>query len=106
MRYFSYGSNMLTARISCRCPGTTKIGRAWLSGYALRFDKRGNDGSGKCAIHSTGNASDVVHGVLFDIPRLEACYLDRAEGEGADHDRKVVQVEVSTARILFLRKLT
>jgi cation transport regulator ChaC len=100
MRYFAYGSNMLTARISCRCPGTKKIGRAWLSGYTLRFDKRGSDGSGKCAIHSTGNAGDLVHGVLFNIPESQVCYLDRAEGEGADYYRNLVHVEVSSAQFL------
>ena len=91
---------MPTARILSRCPGTKKIGRASLAGYTLRFDKRGSDGSGKCTIHSTGNACEIVEGVLFDVPQSRVCCLDRAEGEGTDYDRRVVWVEISNAQLL------
>jgi hypothetical protein len=94
MIYFAYGSNMLTARIVSRCPGTKNIGRASLAGYTLRFDKRGHDGSGKCTIHSTSDPHDTVHGVLFDVPQSQVCSLDQAEGEGTEYDRKPIQVKV------------
>jgi AIG2 family protein len=84
---------MLTDRLLFRCPGTEKIGTALLIGYALCFDKRSSDGSGKSTIRQTGNPRDVVHGVLFDVPHSQVSRLDRAEGEGTDYDRVLLQVE-------------
>ncbi len=49
VRYFAYGSNMLTARLHERVPSATPIGIGQLEGHALRWDKRSwRDGSGKC----------------------------------------------------------
>jgi gamma-glutamylcyclotransferase len=94
MTYFAYGSNMLTSRIVSRCPGTNEIGRAWLVGYVLRFDKLSSDGSGKCTIHETSDPHDIVHGVLFQIPSAQVSRLDRAEAEGIGYDRGPIRVEV------------
>jgi hypothetical protein len=33
--------------------------------------------------------------VLLDVPQSHVCYLDHAEREGIEYDRKVVRVEVS-----------
>ena len=93
MTYFAYGSNMLTARLLSRCSGAEKIEPAFLTGYTLCFDKRSRDGSGKCTIRHTGSPSDVVHGVLFTIPQSQVPSLDRAEGEGTDYDRVLIQAE-------------
>jgi gamma-glutamylcyclotransferase len=100
MRYFAYGSNMLTARIHSRCRGTKAIGRASLAGYTLRFDKRSSDGSAKCAIHSTSNPHDIVHGVLFEVPQAQVCRLDAAEGEGTEYERRPVRVEVENGEVV------
>lgn len=80
MYYFAYGSNMLTARLAERVPTVRPAGRAWLSGHRLYFHLRGQDGSGKCNVVPTDNATDRVHGVLFelDADRLER--LHAAEG--------------------------
>ena len=100
MKYFAYGSNMLAARILYRCPGTKEIGRASLAGYILRFDKRGTDGSAKCAIHSTSNPHDIVRGVLFEVPQAQVSRLDAAEGEGTDYDRRPVRVETENGEVV------
>ncbi|MFC3104028.1 gamma-glutamylcyclotransferase family protein [Salinisphaera aquimarina] len=80
MFYFAYGSNMLTARLAQRVPSVRPAGAAWLAGHQLHFHLRGSDGSGKCNVLHTGDATDVVHGVLFqlDADRLEI--LHAAEG--------------------------
>jgi len=93
MTYFAYGSNMLTARLLFRCPGAEKIEPAFLIGYTLGFDKRSRDGSGKCTVRRTGSPSDVVHGVLFTIPQSQVPSLDRAEGEGTEYDRVLIQAK-------------
>jgi gamma-glutamylcyclotransferase len=91
---------MLTSRLLARCPGTDKIGLAILTGYTLSFDKRSSDGSGKCTIRQTGNKSDVVQGVLFAIPQSQVRCLDRAEGEGTDYDRVLLQVKTINEKIV------
>jgi gamma-glutamylcyclotransferase len=100
MTYLAYGSNMLTSRLLARCPGADKIGLAILTGYTLSFDKRSSDGSGKCTIPQTGNKSDVVQGVLFAIPQSQVRCLDRAEGEGTDYDRVLLQVKTINEKIV------
>ena len=65
--YLAYGSNMCRARLEARVGPCVAGGPAWLSGYDLRFHKRGRDGSGKCDAFATGDAADVVHGVLFGM---------------------------------------
>lgn len=80
MFYFAYGSNMLTARLAERVPTVRPVGRGWLAAHQLHFHLRGSDASGKCNILYTGDARDVVHGVLYalDADRLER--LHAAEG--------------------------
>lgn len=78
--YFAYGSNMLSERLTERCPRAEAIGNAFVEGYALSFSKRSNDGSGKATL--IRSAGSTVHGVLFRIPTSECAALDEAEGPG------------------------
>ena len=93
LKYFAYGSNMLTERLRRRVPSTRPVGRARLDGWKLCFHKRGADGSAKCDIIE---AKASVHGVLFDIDPDERHLLDRAEGLGSGYD--IANVELATAR--------
>ncbi|MES1945364.1 AIG2 family protein [Salinisphaera sp. PC39] len=86
MRYFAYGSNMLTARLARRVPSARPLGAARLPGHVLRFHKRGDDGSGKCNALSTGGGGDVVHGVLFEVDGDRLDRLHAAEGPGYAFD--------------------
>jgi gamma-glutamylcyclotransferase len=79
---FSYGSNMLTARLRERCPTATSKGVAELSRYQLRWHKQSMDGSGKCDIVLTRNPDHRVFGVLYEIASHEKHDLDEAEGLG------------------------
>jgi hypothetical protein len=93
IRYFAYGSNMLTARLRERAPSATAIEIGRLEGYVLRWDKRSwRDGSGKCDAEFTGQRSDVVWGVVFELDPEEKPALDKAEGLGAGYMEKAVSV--------------
>jgi hypothetical protein len=85
-KYFAYGSNMLTERLKRRVHDVRCFGIARVVGRRLVFhkrsvDKSGNE-SGKCDIPTTGNNSDVVYGVLFEIPDSQRSALDCWEGHG------------------------
>ena len=93
VRYFAYGSNMLTARLRERVPSAAAIGIGQLVGHALRWDKRSwQDGSGKCDAEATSRNDDVVWGVLFELDPEEKPALDKAEGVGAGYLEKTVNV--------------
>lgn len=94
--YFAYGSNLCLPRIRHRIPGVGKVARARLDGHALRWHKRGSDGSGKCSIEKVGGES-VVHGALFEVPTEERPVLDRIEGLGVGYRETEVQVVPSAS---------
>ncbi len=50
------------------------------------------DGSGKCDAEFTGQRSDVVWGVVFELDPEEKPALDMAEGLGAGYMEKAVNI--------------
>ena len=84
MRYFAYGSNMWLRRLRSRdrAPSAVPLGTGRLDGYVLTFHKRGRDGSGKCSVLRTGDSSDTVFGVVFEVDERDRDALNRAEGDG------------------------
>ena len=82
MKYFAYGSNLLTRRLRdpARAPSAVALGKASAHGFVMRFHKIGTDGSGKCTLIPTGNDADVVHGVLYEFADSDLAGLDREEG--------------------------
>lgn len=84
--YFAYGSNLLAERLVARCPSARPLGVVSVSGWRLAFQSKAFDGSGKATLIA-GEASDVVHGRLFEIAVAERDALDKAEG--ADRDPPV-----------------
>jgi gamma-glutamylcyclotransferase len=84
--YFAYGSNMLPARLSARCPSAKVIGTGSIAGYTLDYSKRGRDGSGKATIVPAG-PEDRVHGVLFRLLADDIALLDEFEGYRRGYDR-------------------
>lgn len=79
IRHFIYGSNLLPARLAQRAEIAHDLGACRLPGWALRFHKRGADGSAKADIVRTGCATDVVHGALVELRAAEAARLDGFE---------------------------
>lgn len=82
IRYFAYGSNMLTQRLQKRCKSARALGPAWVDGYDLVFHKRSKDGSGKATLIKADGAAARVYGVIFSVDPKEKAELDRAEGAG------------------------
>ena len=83
LKYFAYGSNLLTRRLRQRVPSARFSAVTTMSKHVLRFhklsiDKKGNR-SGKCNVRFTGRDEDVVYGVVFNIDRNEKQKLDEAE---------------------------
>ncbi len=94
MRYFAYGSNMLLARIRSRVPSATRVGTAHMPNHALRFHKRGRDGSAKCNALASGSTTDGVYGVVYEIDDKDKARLDAVEGVGQGYAEKRVDVFV------------
>ena len=89
--YLAYGSNMLPRRIELRLGPCASVGVARLPGYALRFHKRGRDGSGKCDAFLTGDPADVLYGVIYALSVTQRAMLDELEGTG--YGSREVRVE-------------
>ncbi len=94
MLNFSYGSNLLHARLRERVPSAEAVGVATLPHYELRWHKCSKDGSGKCDIVQTADPTSKVIGVVYQILSAEKQQLDRAEGLGYGYDEKSVEVRL------------
>jgi len=90
VKYFAYGSNMYKARLIRRISSAKFLFAACLKGHDLKFNKKSNDGSGKCNIQGTDNPDDVVYGVVFEMDPKDTPALDNAEGQG--YSKKYVRV--------------
>ncbi|MBY5392355.1 RES domain-containing protein [Rhizobium leguminosarum] len=96
--YFAYGSNMDTPRLRFRTSGCKVIGVATLVGHELRFHKSSKDGSAKCDASWTGGPTDLVVGVLYNIPMSQKAALDKAEGLGQGYDEATITVMTADAK--------
>lgn len=92
MLYFAYGSNMSHRRLRARVTSAEFISLAYLDQHALRFHKRGCDGSAKCDAYHTGESADSVIGVVFRIDPGQRRHLDNAEGLGSGYEIKTVSL--------------
>jgi gamma-glutamylcyclotransferase (GGCT)/AIG2-like uncharacterized protein YtfP len=92
MKYFAYGSNMLSERLKKRVPGAEILGMASLQKHSLRFHKKSSDGSAKCDLFNTGIETDKIYGVLFEVPDSQLLELDDAEGCGKGYKRNTLKV--------------
>jgi gamma-glutamylcyclotransferase (GGCT)/AIG2-like uncharacterized protein YtfP len=104
--YFAYGSNMSTARLRERIGSVRRVAVARLTAHALRFHKRGRDGTAKCDACYTGERNDTVYGVVFGIPAHARSRLDAFEGAGNGYEPEQVTVTAlggSTLRALTYR---
>ncbi len=88
----AYGSNLLLARMHGRAPSAEPVTTVRLPGYALRFHKRGRDGSGKADAFFTGRGQDVVCGVVYELSPADKAALDLAEGLGRDYFEHPVEL--------------
>ena len=83
--YFAYGSNLLSTRLTARCPSARVVGVAVTEGWTVSFTKPGGDGSGKAGLVQH---QDAVHpGVVYELAATEMPVLDRIEGVGHGYAR-------------------
>lgn len=84
---------MSIKRLSGRVPSAKFVAVATLSKHILKFHKISTkDGSGKCDAFETGNQSDTLIGVVFDIAESEKTALDQKEGLHYGYEEKAVVV--------------
>lgn len=87
---FAYGSNMCSGRFRAYRVAPEVEGRAaLLTGYALRFNKRSQDGSGKANVESQEGAQ--TWGVLYTISEKDLKILDDGE-KGYDRVKMLVRI--------------
>lgn len=92
-KYFAYGSNMSNRRLLDRCSTANFLEIAKIESYKLAFNKKSSlDKSGKANIIQTGNTSDIVWGVIFEIEESQKTALDTAEGKGKGYDEQTIKV--------------
>jgi len=99
--YFAYGSNMSSYRLKARIPSARPLGCGCLSRHKLLFHKVSiHDGSGKGDASYTGNSSDSVFGVLYDLSATDLDTLDAIEGVGQGYEARTVQIIAATDQLV------
>lgn len=61
----------------------------------LVFHKKSQDGSGKCMFYDTGDARDVMYGVLYQFDSAEKDRLDQLEGRGKGYNEQFVSIPLN-----------
>lgn len=93
MKYFAYGSNLSSKRFKKRVPSGVFECIASLNGYKLKFHVKDEDDSAKSNAFKTGDPSDKLLGVVYDIEATEKNLLDRAEDLGNEYVETQVFVQ-------------
>lgn len=88
--YFGYGSNMLTQRLTARCPSARPVGPVCAPGYEMGFNVQSEDGSSKAGL--TAKAGGVAWGVLYEILVSEQPILDHFEHVPVLYTREQIEV--------------
>lgn len=83
--YFAYGSNLLSARLTARCPSARVVGTAMTGHWTVSFTKPGSDGSGKAGLVQRDGSTHP--GVVYELAADEMPVLDRIEGLGNGYTR-------------------
>jgi hypothetical protein len=77
--YFAYGSNMYLPHIRDRAKSARPVGVLVITGFVMKFNKLGQDGSAKCNIVHTGKHEDSVAGVVFEMSVEDMTNLNEVE---------------------------
>ena len=88
--YAAYGSNLHPARLCARVPSATLLGASTIADRALRFHKRGQDGSGKCDIIVV--PGEQVHVAVYRLDAAGVARLHDIEGVGRGYRLTTVEV--------------
>ena len=88
--YFAYGSNMLTERLTARCPSAEPVGPALARGYNVSYCLFSTDDSAKAGMRYDESAA--TWGMLFSVARDEQTILDGFEGAPVLYRREKIEV--------------
>lgn len=77
-RYFAYGSNMASHRLTTRVGRVETLGIAVLRAYRHAFSKHGSDGTAKGNIEP--HPAGTVWGVVYELSLAQFSELDIVEG--------------------------
>lgn len=88
--YFAYGSNMLTQRLTARCPSAEPVGSAKARGYGVSYCLHSTDDSAKAGLCYDEHAA--TWGVLYSVARDEQGILDGFEGAPVLYRREMIEV--------------
>lgn len=100
LKYFAYGSNMSAKRLHGRIGHCIKLGACRLDAFDLRFHKVSKkDNSGKCDAYYTGQGSDRVWGVLYEVNSSQKVRLDRIEGLGYGYEERSLKVHLGSEMV-------
>lgn len=77
--YFAYGSNLNKEQMKKRCPNSAPLGKATLSGYALK--------ERTYADIEPATSEDIVYGALWKISKEDLLNLDNYEGYPSFYDK-------------------
>lgn len=91
LSYLAYGSNLWPPRLIARVGPVATVARVRLEGWALCFDKRGADGSGKCTLEARPDSES--HGVIYTLSGAACATLDRIEGVGHGYAGHWLEIE-------------
>ncbi len=100
VNYIAYGSNLYPPRLLARIPIVETIGMVELPGWALKFNKLGGDGSGKCNLAE--RASATAFGAVYIIRPPDKLILDRIEGLGRGYRDQWIEI-APIGRCVFYR---
>lgn len=88
--YFGYGSNMLTQRLTARCPSARAIGPVCAPGFRMQFNVTSEDGSAKAGLVT--EPAHTAWGVLYEIDMSEQPILDHFEHVPVLYNRTEIEV--------------
>lgn len=86
--YFGYGSNLWLHQMSLRCPSSTYVGIARLSGYRWIINDRGY-----ANIVQTNDSLDLVYGLVYTLTPDDEERLDRNEGVPRAYTKEITPIE-------------
>ncbi|MDF1691612.1 MAG: gamma-glutamylcyclotransferase [Zhongshania sp.] len=94
--YFSYGSNMNSARMEARGLAFTRAESARLCGYRLVFNKRSHCTVGVAYANVVHSSQCAVEGVLYTLADPSALnIMDRFEGTPVRYSRECLAVQTA-----------
>lgn len=99
LHYLAYGSNLHPLRLTQRVPSACLIGKVYLEGYSLQFNKRGKDSSAKCNLVKSGQQNDKVFAALYQMDSAHKEDLDGIEGRGQGYLHAKIAIEYNRQKI-------